>query len=408
MRGRTTATSSCRCASRASPTVSQADIAGDTPTGTYVRGLALTDMRNYTGAEVVFAPGVSVLVGANGQGKTNLIESLVYLSTLGSHRVATDTPLIREGAERAVVRAEVMRDDRCTVIEMEIQPGRANRARINRTAVPRTRDILGILTTVVFAPEDLALVKGDPGDRRRYLDDVLVQRQPRFAGVRSDYERVLKQRNALLKSSHAVRRNDRTEMERTLQVWDEQLVQFGAELMAARADLISRLAEPAAQSYRELTAGVGTFELSYAPSVGVAGAGTDVPALAGVLGEALLERRREELDRGVTLVGPHRDELSLTLQDRPLRGYASQGESWSAALALRLASYDVLAERGEMPVLILDDVFAELDSVRRGHLVRRIAETPQAFITAAVEEDVPAGLSAQWFDVREGTVRGRD
>ena len=365
-------------------------------------------MRNYTGAEVVFAPGVSVLVGANGQGKTNLIESLVYLSTLGSHRVATDTPLIREGAERAVVRAEVMRDDRCTVIEMEIQPGRANRARINRTAVPRTRDILGILTTVVFAPEDLALVKGDPGDRRRYLDDVLVQRQPRFAGVRSDYERVLKQRNALLKSSHAVRRNDRTEMERTLQVWDEQLVQFGAELMAARADLISRLAEPAAQSYRELTAGVGTFELSYAPSVGVAGAGTDVPALAGVLGEALLERRREELDRGVTLVGPHRDELSLTLQGRPLRGYASQGESWSAALALRLASYDVLAERGEMPVLILDDVFAELDSVRRGHLVRRIAETPQAFITAAVEEDVPAGLSAQWFDVREGTVRGRD
>ncbi|MFM9135626.1 MAG: DNA replication/repair protein RecF [bacterium] len=374
---------------------------------TYVLSLSLTDMRNYAAVEVAFAPGVTVLAGANGQGKTNLVEALVYLSTLGSHRVATDAPLIREGAERAVVRAEVVRDARCTVLEMEIQSGRANRARINRTAVPRSRDILGVLTTVVFAPEDLALVKGDPADRRRYLDDVLIQRQPRFAGVRADYDRVLKQRNALLKSAHSVRRTDRTEMERTLQVWDDQLCDLGGELMAARAELVSRLAPHAAGSYAELTAGAGAFDLAYAPSVDIGDASMP-EALADLLREALVSRRREELDRGITLVGPHRDELALTLQGRPLRGYASQGESWSAALALRLASYDVLAEHGDLPVLILDDVFAELDSARRGHLVERIAVTPQTFITAAVPDDVPGGLAARWFDVRQGSVTPRD
>ncbi len=404
MRELSTATSSCRSASRASAPVSQAVVG---PTSTYVRAVSLTNMRNYDNAEVSFTPGVTVLVGANGQGKTNLVEALIYLSTLGSHRVATDAPLIREGAESAVVRAEAVRDGRPTLLEMEIHAGRANKARVNRTAVPRTRDILGILKTVVFSPEDLALVKGDPSDRRRYLDDILVQRQPRFAGVRSDYDRVLKQRNALLKSSHAVRRGDRTEMDRTLQVWDDQLAEFGAELMAARIDIIGRLASPAAQSYAALAGAEAILGVDYAPSIDISATPPTPEALAERLRESLAARRREELERGITLVGPHRDEVALTLLGRPLRGYASQGESWSAALALRLASYDVLAEHGDEPILILDDVFAELDSVRRGHLVQRISVTPQTFITAAVEDDVPTGLGAHWFDVRQGAVSAR-
>jgi len=366
--------------------------------------LWLTDFRSYAAVEIDFAPGLTAILGANGQGKTNLIEAVVYLSTLSSHRVATDAPLIRHGAERALIRADVHRDDRSLQIEVEITAGRANKARINKSPVPRTREILGILRTVVFAPEDLALVKGDPSERRRFLDDLLVQRLPRLAGTRGDYDRVLKQRNALLKSAGAARRSNPDEVARTLEVWDDQVAALGAELTVARCDLVERLRPRVASAYTELIDSGETVGLTYATSV--EGLPTDdVTAAKEALLAAMIDRRREELDRGVTLVGPHRDDLLLALGPVPVKGYASHGESWSAALALRLASYDLLTEESAAPVLVLDDVFAELDASRRAHLAERVASAPQVLITAAVAEDVPAALTGTRYDVTNGEVQ---
>ena len=369
-----------------------------------VRHVSLADVRNYAHLEVSLEPGINAFVGPNGQGKTNLVEAIAYLSTLGSHRVATDAPLVRRGAERAVIRADVVRDDRSLILEVEITSGRANRARINKAPVQRTRDILGILRTVVFAPEDLALVKGDPGERRRYLDDLLVQRHPRLAGTRADYDRVLKQRNALLKSAGAARRTSLEEVERTLEVWDEQLARLGAEIIEARRALTAALAPLAASAYSELVPGGATVAIDYRSVVDEADADG---AEHGLLAE-MSRRRKEELDRGITLVGPHRDDLHMMLGASPVKGYASHGESWSAALSLRLAAYDLLTSESGAPVLVLDDVFAELDSRRRAHLAERVAEAPQVLITAAVADDVPAAMSGTWYDVIEGTVTRRD
>ena len=370
---------------------------------TYLRHLSLADFRNYEHLEVTLEPGVSAFVGSNGQGKTNVVEAVVYLSTLGSHRVASDAPLVRRDAERAIVRADVVRDDRALQIEVEITAGRANRARINKVAVPRTREILGILRTVVFAPEDLALVKGDPSERRRFLDDLLVQRHPRLSGVRADFERVLKQRNALLKSAGAARRSNPEEVHRTLEVWDEQVATLGSEIICARAALVELLTPRAASAYAELIDSGATVGMTYVSSIGDIPFG-DRAEVEKALLAALGERRREELDRGITLIGPHRDDLALSLGDVPVKGYASHGESWSAALALRLASYDLLTEESGAPVLILDDVFAELDSSRRAHLAARVADAPQVLLTAAVAEDVPTALHGTWFDVADATV----
>ena len=365
--------------------------------------LSLADFRSYEHLEVSLAPGVNSFVGSNGQGKTNLVEGVVYLSTLSSHRVASDAPLIRRGAERAIVRADVVRDDRSLQIEIEITAGRANKARINKSAVPRTREILGIVRTVVFAPEDLTLVKGDPSERRRFLDDLLVQRHPRLAGTRSDYDRVLKQRNALLKSSGSARRANPDDVARTLEVWDEQVATLGAELTVARRELVDLLRPRVGSAYAELIDSGDTVDLEYSTSVD--GLPTDEVAAAreGLLA-AMAAKRREELDRGLTLVGPHRDDLVLTLGPVPVKGYASHGESWSTALALRLASYDLLTEESAAPVLILDDVFAELDASRRAHLAARVAGAPQVLITAAVADDVPAALEGVRYDVGEGVV----
>lgn len=372
----------------------------------YVRHVSLNDMRNYREVSVALEPGVNVLVGANGQGKTNLVEAIVYVSTLGSHRVATDAPLIRRGAERAVLRADVVRADRSLVIEIEINPGRANRARINKAPVPKTRDVLGIVRTVVFAPEDLALVKGDPSDRRRFLDDLLIQRQSSMAGVKADFERVLKQRNALLKSAGAARRAHAADVDATLSVWDEQLATYGAQITQARKDLLSALLPFAVSSYAELVPHGEPLHLAYRSSVGdVTGQSTE--QIREAMLQLLAARRREELDRGITLVGPHRDEVEVTLGDLPVKGYASHGESWSAALALRLASYDLLTAEVSAPVLILDDVFAELDTSRREHLAQRVKHAPQVIVTAAVPSDVPEELSGTWFDVVAGTVSRR-
>ncbi|MYS14225.1 DNA replication/repair protein RecF, partial [Streptomyces sp. SID4982] len=333
----------------------------------HVTHLSLADFRSYARAEVPLGSGVTAFVGPNGQGKTNLVEAVGYLATLGSHRVSADAPLVRMGAERAVVRAQVRQGERQQLVELELNPGRANRARINRSSQVRPRDVLGIVRTVLFAPEDLALIKGDPGERRRFLDELITARAPRMAGVRSDYERVLKQRNTLLKSAALARRHGGRSMDlSTLDVWDQHLARAGAELLAQRLDLIAVLQPLADKAYEQLAPGGGPVALDYKSSA--PGAAHTREELAEQLLAALAEARKQEIERGVTLVGPHRDDLVLRLGRLPAKGYASHGESWSYALALRLASYDLLRAEGNEPVLILDDVFAELDARRRERL----------------------------------------
>jgi len=373
----------------------------------YVAHLSLHDFRSYPAVEVEIGPGVTSFVGRNGQGKTNLVEAIDYLSRLASHRVAADAPLVRQGADHAVVRAAVVRDERRAVLEIEINPGRSNRARINRSPLPKARELLGLVRTVLFSPEDLALVKGDPSERRRFADDLLVQVSPRYAGTRSDYDRVLKQRNSLLKSAGAARRSGssaesaRESALSTLAVWDARLAELGAEIMRRRARLVEDLTPLVGKAYEAVARGATRDDatLAYRPSFEVQDGELEPQILA-----AIEARRRDELDRGMSLVGPHRDELLLTLGDLPVKGYASHGESWSFALALRLASYDLLRSGGDDPILVLDDVFAELDSGRRSQLADLVADAEQVLITAAVAEDVPDQLRGRRFTVADGEV----
>ena len=401
----------------------------------YVSRLWLHDFRSYADVEVALGPGATAFLGSNGQGKTNLVEAVDYLSRLGSHRVAGDAPLVRAGCDRAVVRAEVVRDGRTATVEVELVPGRANRARVNRSPLPRTRDLAGLVRVVIFSPEDLALVKGDPAERRRFLDDLLVLRSPRLAGVRADYERVLRQRNTLLKSHRAARSSGSREASLdTLGVWDAHLARTGAELWVHRRSLVEALAPYLVKAYALLAQGASREEAhaEYRPSVGAdpstgqgeATAGLDRAGLTETLLTELARRRAEELERGLTLVGPHRDDLLLSLgrgvsppngdpvaggppdgARLPMRGYASHGESWTFALALRLASYDLLRADGDDPILILDDVFAELDSGRRDRLAHLVAPAEQVLVTAAVPADVPGLLAGARFTVAEGQVR---
>jgi DNA replication and repair protein RecF len=379
----------------------------------YVRQLAVTDFRSWEHAELEFEAGVAVLVGANGQGKTNLIEALSYLSTLGSHRVSTDAPLVRHGAQRAIVRTAVVHAGRELTVELEIAPGRANRARLNRSPVPRPREVLGVLRTVLFAPEDLALVRGDPGQRRRFLDDLLVLRAPRLAGVQADYDKVLRQRVALLKSAGAPRRTGAGAADlRTLDVWDGHLARHGAELLGARLDLLVELTPYVRAAYRAVAPESATAELEYRSSLGDAlpaavqeTGKADIDLLEAALLAELARLRGAEVERGVCLVGPHRDDLELRLGGLPAKGYASHGESWSFALALRLGSYQLLRCGGAEPVLLLDDVFAELDTRRRARLAEVALAAEQVLVTAAVPADVPEELQGIRFDVHGGQVR---
>ncbi|RJL32159.1 DNA replication/repair protein RecF [Bailinhaonella thermotolerans] len=367
----------------------------------HVAHLSLTDFRSYAEVELPLEPGVTALVGPNGHGKTNLIEAIGYVATHGSHRVASDAPLVRHGAARAIVRAAIVHEDRRALVELEINPGRANRARLNRSPVPRPRDVLGMLRTVLFAPEDLAMVKGDPAERRRFLDDLLVARAPRFAGVRADYERVLKQRNALLRSAAKSGRT-RAGALPTLDVWDSHLSRAGAELLGARLELVAALRPLVATAYSALAPSSGAAEFDYKCSTELPDT-TDREVLAAALQAGLAAVRSNELERGITLVGPHRDELALRLGPLPARGYASHGESWSYALALRLAAYELLRADAGDPVLILDDVFAELDTQRRARLADFVAPAEQVLITAAVPEDVPPRLAGARYDITEAT-----
>jgi len=373
--------------------------------------LSLVDFRSYAGLDLEFEPGVCVLVGPNGFGKTNVVEAVGYLATHGSHRVAQDGPLVRIGAERAVVRGTVHNEDRSVLLELEINPGKANRARVNRNPVAKPRDSLGYLRTVLFAPEDLALVKGDPANRRQFLDDLLTARAPRFAAVRADYERALKQRNALLRSAAQVRRANRgaaVDMS-TLDLWDGHLASAGASLLTARLSLVEALNPLVGKGYGAI-AGRDTALLEYRPSFELstsAGSPVDESAVHDALIAALNAGRKDEIERGMTLVGPHRDELALLLDHGhgpvPAKSYASHGESWSFALSAKLAAFELLRAESLEPVLILDDVFAELDTSRRSQLAEVAATAEQVLITAAVEEDVPEALSGMRYRVGKGT-----
>lgn len=370
----------------------------------HVSHLTLHHFRSYDDLDVSLSTGVTAFIGRNGHGKTNIVEAVDYLSRLSSHRVAHDAPLVKQGADQAVVRAAVVKGGRTALLEVEINPGRANRARINRSPVPRARDIVGLVRTVLFSPEDLALVKGDPAERRRFLDDLMVLRTPRLTGVKADYDRVLKQRNALLKNAASDRRGTGDYFESTLAVWDEQLVALGAELIEVRAGLVADLAPLVGSAYAAVAAGsraeAGRTEatVTYQPSVPLPEDG-DRPGIEEAFRRVLADRRREEVQRGITLVGPHRDELVLAVGTLPVKGYASHGESWSFALALRLASYDLLRADGDDPILILDDVFAELDVQRRERLADLVAGAEQVLVTAAVDADVPTALAGTRIEV---------
>lgn len=404
----------------------------------HLRHLSLADFRSYPSAELALAPGVTTLVGSNGQGKTNLVEAAGYLATLGSHRVANDQPLVRFGCESAVVRGAVVHAGRDTMIEVEITPGRANRGRINRAAVTRTRDLLGHLRMVLFAPEDLALVKGEPEQRRRFLDDLLVARQPRWAGVRADYDKAIRQRNALLRSAAPLwrSRNGRSGGQRrrapvslppgqdvatalesadsTLSVWDEHVAEVGAALIYARLRLLRDLTGHLTEAYRQISANTTVVSAWYRSSLSeefassiAAGNVPEQEELRQAILTSMGQVRSQEQERGVSLVGPHRDDLVLTLGEMPAKGYASHGESWSLALSLRLAAFALLRhDLGTDPVLVLDDVFAELDSGRRDRLAQRLSDAEQVLITAAVESDVPELLRQQgaMVAVRTGEV----
>ncbi len=374
----------------------------------FVTHLTLADFRSYETVDVPLGPGVTCFIGSNGQGKTNLVEAVEYLATLGSHRVASEVPLIRQGAQRALVKARIqagVNDTRQLLAEIELLPGRANKASLNRSPLRRPRDLLGSLRVVVFSPEDLAIVKGDPADRRRFLDELVTARWPRVAGVRQDYDKVLRQRSTLLKSlSGRSSRGAAAGVSDTLDVWDESLARLGAELVHARLATLADLAPLLVSAYADIAPTNNVAAAAYKSSVELLVEQTPDDVMTALV-EQMRRRRPEEIARGQSLVGPHRDDVVLTLGELPAKGYASHGESWSLALALKLASFGLLRADGVEPVLVLDDVFAELDESRRERLATLIGDAEQVFITAAVASDVPDRLGGTRFDVMGSTVR---
>jgi DNA replication and repair protein RecF len=358
-----------------------------------INKLALTNFRSYNSLELELQPGVITFIGDNGSGKTNIAESLIYLAFLSSHRVSNNVPLISLGNQQAIIRAEVQREDRSLQIDLEINSSKTNRARINGNPTRSQREILGAIQIIYFSPEDLDLVRGEPGTRRDFLDRLLITRTPRLAGVIADYERVVKQRNALLKTRTSAA---------ALAPWSEQLIKLGAELTAERIALIDALNPYVAKNYANLNE-VKPASISYKCST--EGVTRNTEENIAALTARLEEVAYQEIERGVSLIGPHRDDLHLQLGDFPAKGYASHGESWSMAISLRIGSFNLLKSEGASPILILDDVFAELDTSRRIQLMSATQLAEQTFITAAVESDLPAELLTQRFYVTPGVVK---
>ena len=380
----------------------------------HVKHLTLSNFRNYSTVELPLTTGINLLVGRNGQGKTNLVEAIFYAATLSSHRVSGYLPLIKQGETKAIIRLLARFEDRENLLELELTTEGSNRARINKSETPRVRDVLGYVNAVIFSPEDLDIVKRDPSNRRAFIDELIVQLTPRMAGVYSDYDRVLKQRNTLLKSARNMSAS--ASGLSTLDSWDQSLVRIGSEIIAARFDIASRLAPHLQAAYAAIADEKNDPSIRIKSSLATSdidsdGAETflntgDRQEIEKLFQSRLAEVRSKEMERGITLVGPHRDDLLLLLGTLPAKGYISHGESWSYALALKLASADLIRKdaRAGDPVLILDDVFAELDSTRRSRLAALVSHNEQVIITAAVAEDVPIELSATRFNVLAGSL----
>ena len=383
----------------------------------FVKRVRLTNFRNYKSAEVDLSPGVNLLHGSNGQGKTNLVEAVNFFASLSSHRVAGTTPLIKQGEATAIISVELAHEDRELLLEFELNADSPNRARLNKSPVAKPKDILGYLNSVIFAPEDLDIVKRDPTNRRAFIDQLIVQFTPRMLGVYSDYERVLKQRNTLLKSARAT--GTKGDALSTLSAWDESLVKLGSEIIASRVLIAEKLSPGLISNYQAIAKSNNEPRMFIKSSI--LGSTTldpdesddteyletpDREQIAQLFREKLERLRPKELERGITLVGPHRDDLVLILGSLPAKGYASHGESWSYALALRLASLEILKAESRLgdPILILDDVFAELDADRRAKLAELVKGNEQVIITAAVIEDVPETLVAKRFSVVSGEI----
>ena len=369
----------------------------------YVSGLSLLRFRSYDYVNIKLVPGINVFIGTNGQGKTNLVEALNYCASFSSHRVSSDQPLVKQGEINAAVQVVVEHESRTITLDVEITPGKANKAKQNGSPLPKARELLGILLSVTFAPEDLMLVKGDPSERRKFMDDSITQLIPSYAGVRADFEKCLKQRNALLKSAYG---KTNVDVMHTLDVWDVQLAKTGAAVMYHRLKLVENMQGLVSDAYRNVSDDQHPLEISYVSNLEIPEGKLSIALIESTMLQALATKRNSELDRGVTLVGPHRDELQLMLRNLPVRGYASHGESWSCALALKLSLYELLkrSSRGGDPVLILDDVFAELDEIRRRKLVDLVKNNEQTIVTAAVAQDVPVELEGALFNVVDGTV----
>ena len=406
-----------------------------------VRHLTLSDFRNYAAADVELAPGTNLFIGRNGQGKTNLVEAIGYLSTLGSHRVSSDQAMIRAGHDSAIIRTRLEHNGRDLLAEVQINRSTPNRAQVNRGQI-KPRELPRYFSSVLFAPEDLGIVRGDPSARRKFADQLIVLRTPRMAGVYADYDRTLRQRNTLLKSARGSGLKE--SQLSTLEVWDDKLITLGTEIIGARSRLVAEMAAPLQAAYRSVVGDDHGPRISLIMSVdgvdadddgftnapapasapvstaagGATGAASTEPGSAAALPTAaevaeafrrrIAERRRAELDRGVTLVGPHRDDLLFELNGLPVKGYASHGESWSFALSLKLASAELLRRESNLgdPVLILDDVFAELDQSRRRRLAEAISGYEQVLITAAVLDDVPEQLTARTVRIAAGEIVG--
>ena len=355
--------------------------------------LSLKNFRSYSELDLPLAPGITIFLGRNGEGKTNIVESILYMAFLSSHRTSGDLSLVKLGESAAYTRAKIQHPDREVLVELEINAEKANRARINQNPIRSQKELFGLLQCVYFSPEDMDLVRGDPTERRRFIDQILTLRSPRMAGVISDYERSVRQRNALLKTRASLT---------SLEPWDQQVAKFGAEIIAARLSLLTEFNPYFSKIYANISA-EKPAHITYKSSI-------DNPSVNSqenysVLINTMMERRNQELDRGLTLVGPHRDDLILNLGDHLVKGYASHGESWSIALSLKLAAYELLISEGSKPILILDDVFSELDEERRTQLISLAQSAEQTFITVAVEGDLPKDLTGTTYLVKNGSVK---